>query len=49
MKEISELCPDISTGMITLTLQQLIADGVIAKTGAGRNVKYYKAGNTQGR
>lgn len=41
-KDIQMLCPDISLGMITLTLQQMLKEGLIAKTGRGRGTRYFK-------
>lgn len=40
--EIAERCPDISIGMITLTLQRLLADGYINKVGQGRRTRYVR-------
>lgn len=41
-KDIQLRCPDISVGMITLTLQQMLKEGVLVKTGRGRGTRYHK-------
>lgn len=41
-KDLQMRCPDISIGMITLTLQQMLKEGVIVKTGRGRGTRYLK-------
>lgn len=40
--EIAERCPDISLGMITLTLQRLLSEKYIEKTGQGRGTRYVR-------
>lgn len=41
-KDILEKCPDISTSTVELTLSELLKDGYIIKTGAGRNTAYIR-------
>lgn len=41
-RDLQMICPDISLGMITLTLQQMLKEGAIVKTGRGRGTKYVK-------
>lgn len=44
--EIVQRCPDISVAMVTLTLQQMLKEGLIAKTGRGKGTKYYRLDKT---
>ena len=41
-KDILEKCPDISMSTVELTLSELLKDGYIVKTGAGRSTAYIR-------
>lgn len=45
-KEIIEICPDISKVTVERALTDLVKNGLIVKTGAGRSTAYTKADNT---
>lgn len=44
-RDILEKCPDISTSTIEITLNGLLKDGYIIKTGAGKNTAYIRNGD----
>ena len=46
-KEIMEICPDISKVTVERALTDLVKNGLIVKTGAGRSTAYIKADNTK--
>jgi Fic family protein len=46
-KEIMETCPDISKVTVERALTDLVKNGLIVKTGAGRSTAYIKADNTK--
>lgn len=41
-RDVKEKCPDISTSTIEVTLNGLLKDGYIIKTGAGKNTAYIR-------